>query len=623
MYDIKQKPKMDKPKLLEKSTLLPRDISGQMRRKYQEELSRKEPEDRQVSNTYAVDRLEKAGTAVAVATGTAGKRASGYARAKMKKKRQRVKDRQLAEEQTFADTPEQAQGGTAYQSRGKQYAAQQSRLKTRETLEADRTSSVAFERHGLPYRSPAQRQAAAKGKALPDGKRKAETTRQMKQAQTKAAHHARTRLAVKKQMGKKLSPAQQAKQKAKQEAQRQMARQAAHTAKAAAKTTAKAIAAVGKVIAAAAKAFTAALVAAGPIAILLVVLILFAVVAAVVASPFGIFFSAEDAATNVVPVSQVVAECNADLAAQIDGICQSNPHDKMTLTGQAADWADILAVFAVKTAGGKDGTSMDVVTIDAARVSIIKAVFSDMSIVAYTTETITHGDSSPEDDVDDSYTETILHITITAKTADEMAGAYDFTSAQLEMLAAMLAERALLSGLAGDISVSSADAAEILRALPADLPEERKAVIQTAMQLVGKVGYFWGGKSSAIGWDSRWGTPAKVTAAGSSATGTVRAYGLDCSGYVDWVFHNAHNYVIGHGGGAASQHAYCTDIAWNEAQIGDLVFYPGDSHVGIVCGFDEDGNIRIVHCASGYNNVVITGKEGFVSVGRPDYYTET
>ena len=89
---------------------------------------------------------------------------------------------------------------------------------------------------------------------------------------------------------------------------------------------------------------------------------------------------------------------------------------------------------------------MDVVTIDAARVSIIKAVFSDMSIVAYTTETITHGDSSPEDDVDDSYTETILHITITAKTADEMAGAYDFTSAQLEMLA----ERALLSGLAGD-----------------------------------------------------------------------------------------------------------------------------------------------------------------------------
>ena len=36
---------------------------------------------------------------------------------------------------------------------------------------------------------------------------------------------------------------------------------------------------------------------------------------------------------------------------------------------------------------------------------------------------------------------------------------------------------------------------------------------------------------------------------------------------------------------------------------------------------DKNGNIQIVHCASNYNNVVITGKEGFVVVGRPVYYT--
>lgn len=122
--------------------------------------------------------------------------------------------------------------------------------------------------------------------------------------------------------------------------------------------------------------------------------------------------------------------------------------------------------------------------------------------------------------------------------------------------------------------------------------------------------------------NSRWGTPKKVTADGSSTSGTIRAFGLDCSGYVDWVFNNAHGYVIGHGGGAASQHTYCTNISWNEAQIGDLVFYPDDSHVGIVCGFDENGDVLIVHCASGYNNVVITSKEGFTSVGRPDFYEE-
>lgn len=91
---------------------------------------------------------------------------------------------------------------------------------------------------------------------------------------------------------------------------------------------------------------------------------------------------------------------------------------------------------------------------------------------------------------------------------------------------------------------------------------------------------------------------------------------------MDWVFYNATGgeYIIGHGGGAMSQHSYCTSITWAEAQIGDLVFYPEDTHVGIVCGWDESGNILILHCASGYNNVVITGQEGFTSIGRPIFY---
>ena len=65
-----------------------------------------------------------------------------------------------------------------------------------------------------------------------------------------------------------------------------------------------------------------------------------------------------------------------------------------------------------------------------------------------------------------------------------------------------------------------------------------------------------------------------------------------------------------------------TPISWNEAQPGDLVFYPGDEHVGIVGGRDESGNLLIIHCAFSQNNVVITGLEGFTSVGRPLYYGE-
>ena len=182
----------------------------------------------------------------------------------------------------------------------------------------------------------------------------------------------------------------------------------------------------------------------------------------------------------------------------------------------------------------------------------------------------------------------------------------------------------MLATLAGDLTISDTTAKKLLADLPADLDPERQAVVETACRLVGKVNYFWGGKSLVIGWDSRWGTLREVTAAGNSTTGTYRPYGLDCSGFVDWVFYNitGGEYIIGHGGGARAQHTYCTAISWEEAQPGDLVFYPEDSHVGIVGGRDENGNLLIVHCASGANNVVITGLEGFVSIGRPLYYGE-
>ena len=75
---------------------------------------------------------------------------------------------------------------------------------------------------------------------------------------------------------------------------------------------------------------------------------------------------------------------------------------------------------------------------------------------------------------------------------------------------------------------------------------------------------------------------------------------MDCSGFVDWVFNNVLSYVIGHGGGAHAEHTYCTPISWSEALAGDLVFYPGDSHVGVFVGTDEGGTPYIIHCASSH-----------------------
>ena len=210
-----------------------------------------------------------------------------------------------------------------------------------------------------------------------------------------------------------------------------------------------------------------------------------------------------------------------------------------------------------------------------------------------------------------------------------MADEYRFNTEQRRLLEELmqLKYQELFMALTGsyqDIELSPDEVAKIIENLPADLCEDRKQVVLTAYQLLGKVHYFWGGKSLIIGWDSRWGMPKKVTAEGSSTTGTVRPFGLDCSGMVDWVFYNQSGgqYVIGHGGGATAQHSYCTPIAWSDAQPGDLVFYPNDTHVGIVCGFDSSGNIMVIHCASSENNVVVTGKSGFTSIARPTYYQE-
>ena len=167
-------------------------------------------------------------------------------------------------------------------------------------------------------------------------------------------------------------------------------------------------------------------------------------------------------------------------------------------------------------------------------------------------------------------------------------------------------------------------ALEAWERLPEDLSVERRMVVTYALALVNRVDYFWGGKSLVLGWDDRWGEMMEVTAEGDDTTGTERPYGLDCSGFVDWAFYNASggSYIPGQGGGAAAQHASCTDIAWDEVQPGDLLFYPEDEHVGIAAGRDWLGRLLVVHCASGTNGVTISHQTSFKTAARPVWYAD-
>ncbi len=399
----------------------------------------------------------------------------------------------------------------------------------------------------------------------------------------------------------------------------QATRAAAETASASAKLASKATGSAARAIGEAAKELLAALAAGGWVAGIAIIVIL--LIGLVAASPFGIFFAGDNRSNDAVPVSVAVSQVNFDFNSQLMSL-QSGDYSDITIAGEMADWPEVLAVFAVKVAGSEDVDAMDVATMDPTRIAKLKSVFWDMNVLTSTVEVINHPDSNPDDAVDDSWTERILHISITAKTAEDMKTEYHFTDKQKAVLDELLSNRDMLLDLIGDLMFMSPDAEELIRNLPADLSEERKAVVKTACSLVGKVNYFWGGKSLVIGWDPRWGTIQKVWAEGNSTTGTYRPYGLDCSGFVDWVFYNVSNgaYVIGHGGGATMQHTYCTAITWDEAIPGDLVFYPGDSHVGIVGGRDENGNLLIIHCASSANGTVITNTDGFIAVGRPLFY---
>ncbi len=332
--------------------------------------------------------------------------------------------------------------------------------------------------------------------------------------------------------------------------------------------------------------------------------------AAIAASPFGIFISDEAADNDSIPISAIVAECNMELSNKLDDIENAAAADRSEIIGEQANWDLVLAVFATKVAGAEDDTVEDVVVITEDKKQKLKDVFWDMHEITSRTETVASGDTN----------EKVVYITITAKTKEDMISQHNFTRKQQEALDTLLEQDEVLISAAQSLAVSDATAQDILKNLPDSLSAERKKVIKAACSLVGKVNYFWGGKSSAIGWDSEWGKLKTVSAEGSKTTGTKRPFGLDCSGFVTWSFINSGFNASQIGHGTQGQIAKCSRISWSSAQAGDLAFYGDLSHVGIVAGKDAAGNILVIHSSSGRNNVVITTNSGFGFAARPNCY---
>lgn len=644
MRDLKIKPGMDTPKAKLKNSA-PKDADSLLKQHMDKRQREKEPESRDPVR-YATDRVEKNMRRGASGAADASRRMiKRYQEQKRQGKNSASESRTAAEiletmdrvtpaERSLSDTPQshaardevgnqaispQSRGGTksanaAPQERGRQKAVQDAKAAYRRNLAEKRTA----ERHIVPPPSdrggtmttPQKGNSGVSAKGNPAPKSRQAMTKATCTMHVRPTDHAAPNNAI---------ITHRARAAAQRKAQRKMLQESAQSGGRASKklgsVAVQAVKEVGKGVASA----VSSILSAGGGAVVLVLLLTVILVAAIVASPFGILFSNESREAGVVPISAAVAQVNYEYNKRLEELQTADSYDSISVTGRSVDWVEVLAVFAVKVAGA-DADAADVATMDADRIARLKAVFWDMTAITTEVETINHPGSGDRD----GWTERNLYITITAKTAEEMKTAYHFNRNQIVALDELLEQRDLLLELIEDVYSVSGDTASLICGLPEDLSPEREAVVRTACSLVGKVNYFWGGKSLVIGWDARWGELRLVTAAGSSTTGTYRPYGLDCSGFVDWVFYNQSggSYVIGHGGGAIMQHSYCTDISWADAQPGDLVFYPDNSHVGIVGGRDANGELLIIHCASGYNNVVITGKEGFTSISRPRYYAE-
>ncbi len=209
------------------------------------------------------------------------------------------------------------------------------------------------------------------------------------------------------------------------------------------KTAVKATATAIKAAVAAIKGLIAAIAAGGWVAVVIILLI--CLIAMIVGSCFGLFFGSDSTGTGT-SVTQAVTTLNGEFQAHIQEIENTTAHDRQEITSNdgvlSINWEDVLAVFSAKVTGAENGAQ--VASLDDAQVQQLRDIMWEMNAVSSSTRTESHEVEVTEVDEDgkestrtETVTETILEISITHKTPEEMAQQYRFNARQNEYLALM------------------------------------------------------------------------------------------------------------------------------------------------------------------------------------------
>lgn len=329
-----------------------------------------------------------------------------------------------------------------------------------------------------------------------------------------------------------------------------------------------------------------AAIAAG-ISVALSIIIVISLVAFVSGSAYGIFFAANAPNENAVTVQEAVETLTAEYRNRLEEISDTVQHDRQDITANDdvyyIRWQDVLAVFSSYVAGSEQGAPVAALTKN--QVDKLREIMWAMNAVDYSTRAETAVIETTDKNgkvTTTEITETVLVISLTHKTPDEMAADYHFTTRQntyLQLLQDPQYEELwaeLLGGFEqGGGEVMSPDGT---RAPTGTLQWPLPVAGTITSQFGHRVDPITGEVSSHTGTDIACAEGTPILAA---ADGTVTvANSLD-----SWGGSYGYYIQIDHGGGLETLYAHCSSICvttGQQVQSGEVVGYVG--HTGRATG---------------------------------------
>lgn len=323
------------------------------------------------------------------------------------------------------------------------------------------------------------------------------------------------------------------------------------------------------------------------ISVALSIIIVISLVAFVSGSAYGIFFAANAPSADTITVQQAVETLTEEYRGRLEEISDTVQHDRQDI--KANDdvyyirWQDVLAVFSSYVSGNEQGAPVAALTED--QVDKLQETMWAMNEVDYSThpETVTI-DTTDENGnpTTTEITETVLVISLTHKTPDEMAANYHFTTRQnnyLQLLQDPQYEE-LWAELLGGFAQGGGEL------MTPDSTRTPTGTLQWPLPVVGTITSQFGHRVDPITGEvsSHTGTDiacAEGTPILAAADGTVTvANGLD-----SWGGSYGYYIQIDHGGGLETLYAHCSSICVTtsqQVQAGQVVGYVG--HTGRATG---------------------------------------